>query len=915
MTSSVPVFSKQSRQRQHDRALFRHTPVAAAVFAGFALLSSGALAAAQDGGEEKLAKADSDKGDVILLDAVAVNVKKVKEVSKSISLVTGEELEKFHVNNFRDIVNRIGNVRTSWQNPNSTSLFIRGVGWAAGASPLDPSVGLTIDGVSYGITAVAALANFTDIDTVSVTRGPAGVEGGKNASLGEVRITTRAPSFTPEARASITFGQLNTVSSTASLGGGIVDDLLAYRFSINRETADGPYHNANDSQFSWRNTDRTNVRTQFLYTPSNTLNAKLTIDYTPTGREICENCFTFFRPTPHYYDSLDAKGNPIAVNLNEDAFGKVNRRWFQQKTDWSYGNYVGSEINRFDEYPNTYASKGVALNVNADVGGAVISSITGYKDYTFSQGAGSHTPFDWLRAPSHQQTEYNQISQELKLDSRFNDSVKYQAGLYLLDAKFPNNGNTERYGSDSGAYYANKTQYDYLDANPLVPASQYAQGRQLLLNSADGLIVVTKSESENKSAAIFSNINWGLTQDLDLNAGLRITKEHRTTSGSNLIGSQGFGAELNPVSSGNVQLGGFASTGTGGLTPGANSAAQLALADSVAYKYFGVAATGTPGAAYNSLTPVQQQQVAYAKAIRLARIAGNYVSLYRQSEAEAYDGTLPTVTLGSVYRLNDLHSTFVSWKHGEKAGVSQLVGATANGGKSALVNAEKSDAFEIGSKSLFLQKDLSLNTTLYLQNITDYIQPMYFYDAVLTQLNNNGINAYTSGLGNVPKVQTKGAEVDLAYYGFKFTTLRFSGAYTDARYKDFKFAAKPLELGGTSTPYYDATGKTLPGAPKFSGNLFADYSYPISGGKVAHADINYNYQTRYNNDIALSRYAEVASYGVADISIGIGRQDKKFDVSLVVKNAFNKDTGFNTNWSNYKPGIPRWIGVTLVGQL
>ena len=46
------------------------------------------------------------------------------------------------------------------------------------------------------------------------------------------------------------------------------------------------------------------------------------------------------------------------------------------------------------------------------------------------------------------------------------------------------------------------------------------------------------------------------------------------------------------------------------------STAQLALADLVALKYFGVAATTVAGGAYNSLTTQQKRQVADAKAIR-----------------------------------------------------------------------------------------------------------------------------------------------------------------------------------------------------------------------------------------------------------------------------------------------------------
>jgi outer membrane receptor protein involved in Fe transport len=106
----------------------------------------------------------------------------------------------------------------------------------------------------------------------------------------------------------------------------------------------------------------------------------------------------------------------------------------------------------------------------------------------------------------------------------------------------------------------------------------------------------------------------------------------------------------------------------------------------------------------------------------------------------------------------------------------------------------------------------------------------------------------------------------------------------------------------------------LAGAPKFSGNLFANFSYPLDG-KVLHANANYNFQTGYYSDTSLSRYLFTKSMGVTDINVGIGRKDGKFDISLLVKNALNVNTDINVGSPgsaiSLKPGIPRWAGVVL----
>jgi len=850
----------------------------------------------------------TDKKDVtVKLDAVIVTAEQdIKEIPKSISVVTGPELNTFHVDNFRDIVSRIGDVRTSWQNPNSASIFIRGVGWASGAGALDPSVGVVVDGVSNGVSAITALSNFTDIESVSVTRGPQGVDGAKSSSVGRVTITPKPPSFTPVANLELTLGQLRNVTGSATLGGPIEDGLLAYRVSIHRETADGPFSNKNDTANTYRNTDRTNARVQFLLTPSRDLEAKLSIDITPTGREMCENCFNFNVKTPAFYDNLDANGNRIAVDYSNDAYGKLQRRWFAQNTSYTLGDYYStSYVDRIGDYPNTYATKGVALNLKSKFDSDVtLTSITAFRDYRFSQGIGSLTGFDWSLPPGGSLTTYRQYSQELKLDWQVSRAWKAQAGLHYFVEDYPNVGNITRYGPDAGAWYANAAQYAILDpVNPQLPNATDTAGWDLLKNSADGLITQSKSKLYNPSAAAYSNVIWTVDPQLTLSAGLRATREERSFKGSSFIQSNGFASELNPVSVNNVQLNGFANDAKGNLTA-ANNDTQLALADFVAQKYFSAVN-------YSALTATQKLQVATAKAIRLARIG----ALYQQTKAQGYNATLPTGQLGATYKLSDSQSVYASWSHGEKAGVSQLSGATVLGGKSVPVGTERSEAYDLGIKSLFFNDTLIVDGTLYLQDIHNYIQNGVLYDAVQTQLNNNGQISYLSALINVPRVQTKGVELNVSYTGIQHTILRINGAYTDARYKDFQFAADPWELGGNPNQHYtDQTGHVLAGAPKFSGNLFANYSYPL-GGKVLHANANYNFQTGYYSDTSLSRYLFTKSMGVTDINVGIGRKDGKFDISLLVKNALNVNTDINVGSPgsaiSLKPGIPRWAGVVL----
>lgn len=168
----------------------------------------------------------------------------------------------------------------------------------------------------------------------------------------------------------------------------------------------------------------------------------------------------------------------------------------------------------------------------------------------------------------------------------------------------------------------------------------------------------------------------------------------------------------------------------------------------------------------------------------------------------------------------------------------------------------------------------------------------------------------------MPKVQAKGIEIDGAYSGLRNTTIRFAGAYNDARYKDFKNAAQPLENGyAGASPYTDLSGRTLPGASKYTFNIGVDYRKPVFGDKVFLASFNTAYNTKYNSDDSLSSYGEIPGKSITDVSIGLGRLDGRFTASFLVKNVFDNKTPLSQTWNSYTPAIPRWAGIVLTGKL
>jgi iron complex outermembrane receptor protein len=880
-------------------------------------------APASEQAKKEIAKQDEP----VSLDAIEVHtrnrIERLQDVPLSESVVTGKELERLGATDVAAILKRAGNISWNRGNQRTFSLSLRGIGKQAQTEAQDPAVGVIVDGVPYAYNALSSSFDFTDIDSVEVARGPQGTLLGKNASLGAVYINTKHPAFTPDASYSLTFGERDTTKVQAAGGGAIVDDLLAWRGSFSASKARGPLVNSYNQDITSVNTDRLAGRVQFLLTPSADFSARIALDSTPRGGETT-NSNTINTPTPAYY----ANGKPN-TSISNDA--RLQRSWFTQQSAYSYasgwlnGGADGSSFSNDSARPLVTGSNGASAELNWNLGTHTVTSITAYKDYHFDAVNDEGSPFDVYRNSGGFWNDYKQVSQELRLSSQAGGFVDYQGGLFLMDVK---NFNDYRrvWGNDAGAWFASS---DTVNASGAVTKQgQYtilnrdAAGRLLMLNSLANLSMDYNSPTgiqhiHNQSNAIFGQANWHFTDQLTVTTGLRLTHENRTNSGSSGINSNGNAPELNPVVVNGVNLGGFNTTSSGSVYSGligagsavanigylnTTDATQVALANALAQKYFGVAT-------YAQLTGQQAQQVAAAKAIRAAAIG----VVFNTTQADPYRKTLPAYVISPTYKVNDNLTTYASLQHGEKAGVSQLTNGISN-----QVKEEKTTAYELGFKSALLDKTLIFDADIFLMNVQNYQQTTQVLDAYTTAANNNGTIYYTNATGNVPKVQAKGLEVDGIYGGIRNTTIRFAGAYNDARYKEYRTSAVPVEWNFSGNPYgnyRDISGQTLTGAAKWTYNLGVDYRIPVLADKEFHTSANVVYTSKWNSDVALSDYAWVPASYIVDWSIGLGAPKKGFDVSLLVKNLFNDKTHLTQTWNTYTPADPRWIGISFSGKI
>lgn len=832
-------------------------------------------------------------------------LERVQDVPQSISVVSGQTLNNELATDIGAISQRAANVVRGTGNSRTYAMLIRGVGKVTQTEAQDTSVGIALDGVNFAYAPMGSF-DFYDVDTVEVAKGPQGTMGGHNYTVGTVSVTTRNPSFTPDASWSLAFGQHQTIISQVAGGGPVIDDLLAWRGALIVDKGDGPYINGYNTDQTYFNKDRVAGRVKFLLTPNADFSALATFELQPTGGEFY-NSGVVTLPSPSHYTNT---GKPT-TDTAFDVAGKLGRAWFLDRNGGNNFYYNGlidqTSFDVNDQKPLYTYTNGVSLQLKQSLGNYDLNSITATRQYHFAASNDDQTPFSIRTSGGGKVDLYKQVSQEFSVSNKPGSSLDWKTGLYFWYNRvdYGQTASNAGWGTDAGAYYATNAQYNtlyYGAASPAPGALPSASGQLLLTDSLAGLTKSSAQTITNKSASWFAHADWHLTDLLTLATGLRLQYDDRSNVTQSLIMSNGVGGALNPVKAGYVQLGGFDINSSGALKAG-NSAAQIALANQVAQKYFGVST-------YSALNATQLAQVAAAKAIRQSQLG----TLWNTTNGPAFSKLLPGFSLSPSYQFTPNEIGYVALQYGEKGGVSQVVN-----GSPLLAKPEHAQNVEVGLKSAFLNRDLLINVDVFKSIIHNYQQ----VEVVPDPLAPSNTQQFT---GNAAQVDIYGFELDGSYVATRDLTLRASGAYTIARYENFKDSPLPTDdhsvtIDGVKVVTQNVSGQLLPGAARLTFNIGADYHTPVWNNKVFHASFNTAFTSRYNSDPSLSTLAWVHAHSVTDASVGLGRQDQRFDASLIVKNLFNDKTpqgyAFSTTTAaaySYVPALPRWWGIQFSGK-
>ena len=289
------------------------------------------------------------------------------------------------------------------------------------------------------------------------------------------------------------------------------------------------------------------------------------------------------------------------------------------------------------------------------------------------------------------------------------------------------------------------------------------------------------------------------------------------------------------------------------------------------------------------------------------------------SPAAAYgvstSNVMPSGLLTLSYKPTGNILGYVTYSHGAKsAGINLVVSPTIP----KIVAPETIDNFELGVKTTLLDDRLILDGDAFWEEDHNYQGTLIG--------NINGVN--TPYIASIPKVRSRGFEIDSQVQATQNLNLFFSGVYDNAYNVSNPSSPCPIELSNTGLSCNDS-GKALAGVSTWAGSFGGEYDYPLPEihGKETDAYFGGNALLRsgFYSEADDSKYSFVPGYGIGNIDFGIKAANGAWNLSGWIRNVTNakyyiyrgaSSTGSfpDYNLVTAQVGDPITGGVTLAGK-
>jgi len=389
------------------------------------------------------------------------------------------------------------------QSAASTGFAIRGIGTSSQNYGFESAVGLFVDGV-YQSRASAMINEMVDVASVEVLNGPQGTLFGRNTSAGAVSFFSVRPDHEGSGFLEVTGGDYGLLAASGAKSFSLIPDVLAMRATGFMKERDGTEEDLNYGDVN--NMDRWGARLQALYTPSDELSVLLSADYSDIEENCCGqgvflNNFVSNNAAPgeEFQGTDNLLGDYATVLLGED--------FYDRKIVWPAKRLSVGE------------NSGALMEITWQLDEVELFSLTAYREYETFDGFDvdgfkpdpadlANLEYDVLDSVyDTADGELSAFTQEFRISGE-TDKSNYVAGLYYFQQDFDVVQSTV-FGADTQFHLGAPAGADLTFLFPL---------DSMAFNAA---------EQEYEAWALFGQLDYKVTDDLTLTAGLRYTAEEK----------------------------------------------------------------------------------------------------------------------------------------------------------------------------------------------------------------------------------------------------------------------------------------------------------------------------------------------------------------------------------------------------
>lgn len=436
---------------------------AALLSSAAAVLGAASPASAQDAPDQQPV-ANSDE----IVVTAQRREESIQDVPISIAAMSGERIEASGLTNFANIEQSISGLTIAANgDARAARIGIRGV-TTAQENGKQSSVGVYVDGVFMSRVGMS-FADLPDVERIEVLRGPQGTLFGMNTAAGLIHIITERPDVDEFGGFLETVvGNYDRLEVRGSVTGPIVPGRLGFSLGAGMTSRDGIIYNSTLGR-DVDDLDRWGVRAKLGYEGDN-LDAIFIADWQAEDSNCCTKILTHLNPGATVLGTpagpLAPPGFPFArvavtnsPNLNQPEGG------------------------------------GVSAEFNYDFGGATLTSITAYRNWSIHHiDDADSLPLSIITGFQIDQ-DHDQFSQEFRLASPAGERFEWLVGLFYFDRNS---------SSDELLTY---------------PAAFRGVGQ----NGTN----VNNFDLDDTSYAVFGRLGWNITDQFNVSGGIRFTREEQ----------------------------------------------------------------------------------------------------------------------------------------------------------------------------------------------------------------------------------------------------------------------------------------------------------------------------------------------------------------------------------------------------